>query len=243
MSKKIRGEGQPHSEHVEQKRKEFTRDEFEAHVGKNLNFEVKGDGLMLATSFDETDSLEKKQGKEKKPFEWFQVFDEHDEPIVVDGHELVLYRKECHGPERIQGVFHRGVNIFVVNSKNELLVPVRSDSKDLYPSHGDVSVSEHVNVREGYLDAAIRGFQEEQGVDIDPKDLKLIKKGPVENNDQSEMCEYYVYVDDGKAYEISDETASQEWVSIDSLRGVDIKKKLHFRDDHFPALESFLSSQ
>ncbi|RME32291.1 hypothetical protein D6789_00040 [Candidatus Woesearchaeota archaeon] len=127
----------------------------------------------------------------------------------------------------------------MINQDGELLVPKRSPSKDLFPSMGDVSVSEHVNVRESYFDSVLRGFREEQGVSIDPRNLRFILKVPVISSEQSEMCEYYACRTD--TIRGSAEIASQRWVPIQSLVGKDIGKALNFRPDHLPALERFIS--
>lgn len=220
----------------------LTRSELEQLVGKQLNFSIKEDSLILATTYANADLLEKNEGKAKKPYEHFQVFDQNDQPIVIEGNELVLYRKECHGSNRIKGLYHRGGNAFIVNENQEVLVPIRSPDKDLFPGMGDVSVSEHVNVRESYFDCVLRGFREEQGVNIDSQKLKLIMKIPVIDSQQSEICEYYSFFHEGEKYYISEETASQRWVPIKSLIGKDIKKELNFRSDHFPAFERFINS-
>jgi isopentenyldiphosphate isomerase len=220
----------------------ITKSDLEKLTGTKLNFATKNNGLMLATTYDNINLLEEASGKGKKPYEHFQVFDQNDQPIIINDQELVLYRTQCHGKDRIKGLYHRGGNAFIVNANNELLVPIRAPDKDLFPSMGDVSVSEHVNVRESYFDSVLRGFQEEQGVNIDPKKLKLIMKVPVIDSEQSEMCEYYAFFHEDEKYAISDETASQRWVPINSLIGKDIQKELNFRPDHLPALEKFISS-
>jgi len=220
----------------------LTKQELEQLVGRKLNFSTKENDLILATTYENPNLLEESNGKAKKPYEHFQVFDQNDQPIFIGDDELVLYRKECHGQERIKGLYHRGANAFIVNSDDKILVPIRAADKDLFPSMGDVSVSEHVNVRENYFDSVLRGFQEEQGIDIDQKRLQFIMKVPVIDSEQSEMCEYYVYFDSGEKYSISEETASQRWVPIRSLVGKDIGKELNFRPDHLPALEKFLAT-
>lgn len=222
----------------------ITKQELEHIVGRELKFSVKENGLILATSFEDTSLGDKEQDLEGSKYEWFQIFDKNDRPYNVDGNDLIFYRKECHGEDRLKGFYHRGANAFIINN-NKILVPTRSSKKDLFPSMSDVSVSEHVNVRESYFDSILRGFQEEQGVSIDPKNLQFIMKIPVIDNSgqdrykQSEMCEYYVC----KISHIkgSEEIASQRWIPITSLVGKDIGKELNFRPDHLPALEKVVS--
>jgi isopentenyldiphosphate isomerase len=219
--------------------------ELENIADKTLNFSVKENGLILATSFEDTSLGDKEQDLEGSKYEWFQIFDQNDRPYNVEGNDLVFYRKECHGDDRLKGFYHRGANAFIINNNDEILVPTRSSKKDLFPSMSDVSVSEHVNVKESYFDSVLRGFQEEQGISIDPKNLQFIMKVPVIDNSgqdrykQSEMCEYYVCrIGHVKG---SDEIASQRWIPIASLVGKNIGKELNFRPDHLPALEKVVS--
>lgn len=219
---------------------EFTKKQFEEHVGLKLNFQKKENGLILATTYDSPDLWEDLEGKAKKPYEPFQIFDHNDQPIVITGSDAILYRKECHGPDRIMNVYHRGANGLIIKNDHYLL-PIRAPNKDLFASMGDISVSEHVNVREGYFDSMIRGFSEEQGTKPDLKYLKLFMKIPVIDDDQSEMCEYYIYYDQGENYKISEETESQKWINLNDLVGKDIGKELNFRPDHLPALKMFFN--
>lgn len=216
-----------------------TKYDLEKTVGKQLIFQEKPNGLILATTYDNPNLLEESEGKAKKAYEFFQMFDKNDQPIIIDGSNLVFYRKECHGPKRIKEFYHRGGNAFIVNANNELLVPKRAGDKDLFPSMGDVSVSEHVNPHESYFDSVVRGFEEEQGVSIEPEYLQFIMKVPVIDSEQSEMCEYYICRTEN--VHGSDEIASQRWVSLDSLVGKDVGAELNFRPDHLPALEKFIS--
>jgi isopentenyldiphosphate isomerase len=221
----------------------LTKTELEQLVGRKLNFNIKDDNLVLATTYKNTNLLEENEDKSKKPYEHFQIFDHNDQPIKIDDNDLIFYRKECHGQDRIKEVYHRGANAFIINENEELLVPIRSPDKDLFPSMSDVSVSEHVNVRENYFDSVLRGFEEEQGVSVDPKRLSLVTKTPVIDSEQSEMCEYYVFLHKNEQYNISEETSSQRWVPITDLANGDIGIKLNFRPDHLPALEKFISER
>jgi len=224
---------------------QISKQELKSIADRTLNFSIKENGLILATTFKDTSLGDKEQNLEGSKYEWFQIFDQNDRPYNVEENDLVFYRKECHGDDRLKGFYHRGANAFIINDNDEILVPTRSSTKDLFSSMSDVSVSEHVNVKESYFDSVLRGFQEEQGVSIDPKNLQFIMKVPVidtsgkDEYKQSEMCEYYVCrIDHVKG---SDEIASQRWIPIASLVGKDIGKELNFRPDHLPALEKVVS--
>ena len=79
-------------------------------------------------------------------------------------------RKEIHDMHQI----HRGVHVFVVNSKNEILIQKRSNKKDYYPGYYDASVGAQVRSGETYEQAAKRELKEELGVDT--VKLKNIQK-------------------------------------------------------------------
>ena len=79
---------------------------------------------------------------------------------VVDEENQVMYketRRKIHG----KGLWHRGIHILVFNSKGQLILQMRSSSKDKFPNHYDCSVSEHLEEGETYDAAAIRGLKEE----------------------------------------------------------------------------------
>lgn len=79
---------------------------------------------------------------------------------IVDENDRVIgkaTRDEIHS----LGMWHRGVHILVFNSKNELLLPLRSAKKDKFPETYDCSISEHVKSGETFDKAALRGLKEE----------------------------------------------------------------------------------
>ena len=65
------------------------------------------------------------------------------------------------------GAWHRAVNVFLFNSEGYLLIQQRSLAKDVCPLKWDLSVAEHLQSGESYLDAAHRGIQEELSLRCD----------------------------------------------------------------------------
>ena len=63
-----------------------------------------------------------------------------------------------------QRLLHRAAHIFVFNSRNELLVQVRSASKDEFPLCYTSSASGHLSTGEDYLESAQRELEEEIGI-------------------------------------------------------------------------------
>lgn len=92
---------------------------------------------------------------------------------VVDRNDNFLKeedRKTVHNSDQ----WHRGVHILLVNSKYEILLQVRSPTKDKFPNCYDCSVSEHVKAGESFENAAKRGIKEELGLENIPL-KKLVK--------------------------------------------------------------------
>jgi 16S rRNA (adenine1518-N6/adenine1519-N6)-dimethyltransferase len=61
-------------------------------------------------------------------------------------------------------LLHRAVHVFVFNSREELLVQVRSATKDEFPLCYTSSASGHLSAGEDYLESAERELKEEIGL-------------------------------------------------------------------------------
>ncbi len=85
-----------------------------------------------------------------------EIFDVVDEEDNVIGQAT---RQEVHAKK----LLHRVSNIFIFNSKGEMLVQKRSQTKDEYPGRFTSSVSGHLDAGETYEEAAHREMQEEIG--------------------------------------------------------------------------------
>ena len=85
------------------------------------------------------------------PEEIFDVCDEHDHVIGQ------APRSDVHA----HNLLHRAVHIWVYNTRGELMIHLRSTSKDQYPSCYTSSASGHVDAGETYETAAHRELNEE----------------------------------------------------------------------------------
>lgn len=85
--------------------------------------------------------------------EFFDVVDEHDKVI---GRES---RRDVHR----QGLKHRAVHVLVFNSRGELYLQKRSQTKDTFPGAWDSSAAGHLCCGEDYDSCAGRELQEEIG--------------------------------------------------------------------------------
>ena len=86
--------------------------------------------------------------------EIFEIFDENNQLIGR------APRSEVHA----KGFFHRGVDLFLMNSQGKVFLHKRSETKDICPGHWGMSMGEHLKPGESFREAAIRGLEEELGV-------------------------------------------------------------------------------
>ena len=93
-----------------------------------------------------------------------ELFDIYDE---VGGRLGKMPRDQVHR----SGVWHRAVNVFLFNSEGDLLIQQRAPAKDVCPLKWDLSVAEHLQSGESYLEAAHRGIQEELSLRCDELSL------------------------------------------------------------------------
>jgi isopentenyldiphosphate isomerase len=106
-----------------------------------------------------------------------EIFDVIDDNDNVTGQAA---RSDVHR----SGLLHRGVHLLLFDADGRLLIQKRSADRKQYASLWDCSVSEHVKAGESYLAAAMRGANEEMGVDV--SDLRPLVKfrmeyGPNDN--------------------------------------------------------------
>ncbi len=65
-----------------------------------------------------------------------------------------------------QGICHRVVQVWLVNSQKQVLIQKRSATKDSYPNKWYVSLGGHIESGEDNISAIIREFLEELGLDV-----------------------------------------------------------------------------
>ena len=121
------------------------------------------------------------------PQELFDVVDEADHVIGV------APRSEVHA----RRWWHRAVHIFVRNTRGELLIHLRTPTKDEYPNCYTSSASGHVDSGETYSVAAQRELREELGL---AGPLRELQKFPA----SAEMCYEHTML-----YELTTDQAPQ----------------------------------
>lgn len=95
-----------------------------------------------------------------------------DQHEVLDegGHKTgtILDRRTIHAKQ----LWHEVVNVWIVNSKSEILMQLRAPGVDLSPNVWDVTVGTHLRLRETPTDAALRCLTSELGLSFAPEELK-----------------------------------------------------------------------
>jgi isopentenyldiphosphate isomerase len=109
---------------------------------------------------------------------------EVDEQLdLVDGTDTkigTIWRSQLPSLVDNGGRYVRTACAFIRNQHGEYWIPRRTADKRIVPSGLDFSMSEHMDVDESYVDAAVRGFNEELAMDIRPHQLRLLGMlGPV----------------------------------------------------------------
>jgi len=88
-----------------------------------------------------------------------------EEMLDVVDQDNLLIGTESRSSVHQKGLRHRGVHVFLFTHDGLLLVQHRSAQRKAAPSALDCSVSEHVQAGEDYSRAAVRGMQEELGLE------------------------------------------------------------------------------
>ena len=98
--------------------------------------------------------------------EMFETYSDDDVPTGLVARSLV----------HKLGLWHKASNVFLFRTDGRLVTQRRHASKDVWPNSWDLSVAEHLKPGESYLEAAIRGLNEElgvTGVDLEPAGNEL----------------------------------------------------------------------
>ncbi len=147
--------------------------------------------------------------------EYFDVINEKGEYTGK-----VESREKCHK----EGLWHKAVAVFIVNSKGQVLLQKRSAKKKMWPNMWDITAGGHVLAGEFGFESIIREIKEELGTDINKNDITFIgsslssnKKGDVINN---HLNEYYIVskdVDETKLILQEDEVSEVKWMDKDEI--------------------------
>jgi len=135
-----------------------------------------------------------------------------------------LDRIETRGKCHKEGLWHKAVVVFIINSKGQVLLQKRSANKKLWPNMWDITAGGHVLAGEFGFEAIIREIKEELGLDINKEDITFIgsaistseKKDIIANH----FNEFYIInrdVDETKLKLQEDEVSEVKWIDKDEI--------------------------
>ncbi len=148
---------------------------------------------------------------------------EVDEILEIVNKSNRIIGQRTRGEIYKNGFLHRAVSVFIVNSKGQIFLQQRSKLKMKYPLAWDVSAAEHVKVGESYEDAALRGIQEELGIDTKLKKVRgvhLQHNGHASKKDKiidDEFVVTFIGVYDGRINLDSEEVNDGKFFQIDKI--------------------------
>lgn len=163
--------------------------------------------------------------------EYLDIVDEQDK---VKGKDT---RENVHALYEI----HRGVHVFVVNSKGEILLQKRSKNKDYYPGFYDASVGAQVLSGESYEEAAIRETREELG--FVPRMMEKISNYNSYSDRQREKRTLFICYHEGPFEFDKTELESVNWYTPAKLVEEIRKGKMKFTEGFKISFEKFLNTK
>lgn len=160
--------------------------------------------------------------------EYLDIVNDKDIVIAKDSKENIFKNGLKHNV--------RVINIFLFNSKGELLVPKRSRNRKLFPGCFDFSCGEHVISGEDYDYAAVRGLKEELRL----SNIKLIELGKLTPKDGVNcfMKVFKVVYDDKIKYD-HEGIESIKFYSLEEVRKMLNEIPEKFKPDFKPVFKIF----
>lgn len=147
-----------------------------------------------------------------------EIFDVLEENGEYSG--KIASRGECHK----YGLWHKAIAVFIINSKEQVLLQKRSKNKKMWPNMWDISSGGHVLTGEFGYQAAIRETKEELGIDLAEENIRFI--GSVISNNKRggifdrHFNEYYIVkmeVDEKILVLQEEEVSSVKWIDKDEI--------------------------
>ena len=97
--------------------------------------------------------------------EYIDVLDENGNKTNIIRNKSLIYK---------MGDWHRTVHVWILNSKNELLIQKRAVDKETFAGLWAISVAGHVRTGENSIIAAKREIKEEINIDVTDDQLKYL---------------------------------------------------------------------
>lgn len=174
--------------------------------------------------------------------EIFDVLDENANYL-----NYTATRSEVHN----KGLWHRAVVVFIINSKNEILLQRRSATKRTWAGLLDVSIGGHCNAGEFGYESALREAEEELGLKLKLEQLLFIglsrSQKVVGDITDNMFNEYYVAntnVDISKLNLQQEEVSEVKFVTKNELeKMMETMEGLTPKKDAFEAILKYVSKE
>ena len=147
--------------------------------------------------------------------------------IVVDPDDNIIgyhTRRECHLDKSL---IHRVVGLLIYNSKGQILLQKRSNTKDLQPGKWAIGVGGHVTKGQTYEQALKRETFEELGISTR---FTFIKKWIIYSPEESEMSSLYRAISDGPFKTDPKEISRIRFFDIDDIAHLVATGRLELSD-------------
>lgn len=146
---------------------------------------------------------------------------------ILDSEGQAIGQSKAREHVHASGDWHASVTIWVLNSRNEILLQKRAAEKDSFPDMWEISCSGHLSTGEGPETAALRELEEELGVTAQASELEHLfrcQESHVLNNGtfiDNEFKDVYLLkrdLDSSSLQLQSDEVSAIRWISIPALK-------------------------
>ena len=118
-----------------------------------------------------------------------------------------------------KGLWHKSVCLFIINSKEQVLLQKRSPSKKTWPNMWDVTVGGNVLAGELGFQAIIRECKEELGIELNKNEITFIGS-VISNKNNNYFNEYYVANREININELhlqEEEVSEVKWIDKDEI--------------------------
>lgn len=143
---------------------------------------------------------------------------------VLDERGMYTGKTETRANCSKEGLWHKAVCVFIINSKSQVLLQKRSANKKTWPNMWDVTAGGNVLAGEFGFQAIIRECKEELGIELSKNDITFIgsvistnKKGDIINN---YFNEYYIAnkeIDTIKLQLQKEELSEVKWIDKNEI--------------------------
>ena len=148
------------------------------------------------------------------------VSSETEPLILVDSNDNELGHMTKQGCHAGRGTLHRAFSIFIFNSKSELLIHQRAESKRLWPNFWSNSCCSHPRKGESVKEASSRRLREELGIFSSLKFLYKFEYNATYNDmvGEHELCHVLAGQSDQEPAVNATEIQNYRWVLPKLLR-------------------------